>query len=139
MDWHNDAIQAAYSSDDEEWILTAVFSMCYVKGFEDQVLESLNHKNPDIFYEAVCAAGNWGIKEAWPYINKLLTDKDTDKWLLIAAIEGAANICQDEAIDLLMEFSDSEDEDIADAAEEALAMAGLGLDDDFDPEEDGLF
>lgn len=139
MDWHKDAIQAAYSNDDEDWILTAVFCMNYVKGFEAQVLESLDNKHPDIFYEAVCAAGAWGIKEAWPYVKELLTKPGTDKWLLIAAIEGAANINPDEAIDMLMDFSDSEDEDIADAAEEALAMAGAGLDDDDEVFEDDFY
>jgi hypothetical protein len=31
--WHQDAIRYAYSSGDKEWMLTAVFSMRWVRGF----------------------------------------------------------------------------------------------------------
>ena len=58
--WHQDAIRAAYTSDDEDWKLTAVFAMRWVRGFDDQILEALENKNEDILYEAVSAAGNRG-------------------------------------------------------------------------------
>lgn len=35
QDWHQDAIRAAYSSDDEDWRLTAVFSMRWVRRFDN--------------------------------------------------------------------------------------------------------
>jgi hypothetical protein len=138
QDWHQKAVQEAYSSNDEEWILTAVFSMGYVEGFEKQVLESLDSKNPDVFYEAVCAAGNWGIGEAWPYIEKMITNHDTEKPLMLAAIEAAANINLPEAVDILMELTDSDDEEIAEAAEEALAIAGTSYEDISDEPEDDM-
>ena len=34
QDWHQEAVRMAYSSDDESWRLTAVFCMCYIRGFE---------------------------------------------------------------------------------------------------------
>ena len=136
MDWHKKAIETAYASDEQDWVLTAVFCMGYVRGFDDQILESLNHENPDIFYEAVCAAGNWGIKEAWPYIEEILTKEDTDKPLLIAAVNASALISPTEAVDILIEFSNSDDDDIAEAAEEALSMAGLMADDSYDDEDE---
>ena len=136
MDWHKKAIEEAYAFNDEDWLLTAVFCMGYVKGFDDQILEALNSKNPDIYYEAVCAAGNWGIKAAWPHVQELLTKDDIDKPLLIAAINAAATISPMEAADILLELCNSDDEDIAEAADEALAMAGM-LDDDLD--ENDLF
>lgn len=136
MDWHFDAISEAYASDDEEWCLSAVFCMGYVDGFEDQILEALESKNPDIFYEAVCAAGNWGIEAAWSDVEKLLTSGHTDKPLLIAAIEAAPYINPEEAEPLLSDFVDSDDEDIAEAAEEALNAAGLNEDDDLDDDYD---
>ncbi len=135
-DWHKKAIEEAYAGNDEDWRLTAVFCMTYVKGFDDQILEALNSENPDIFYEAVCAAGNWGIKEAWPHVQELLTKDDIDKWLLIAAINAAATINPMEASDILFDFSASDDEDIAEAADEALAMAGMMDDDLLEPEDD---
>jgi hypothetical protein len=140
MDWHKQAIQEAYGSNDQEWLLTAVFCMGYVKGFEDQILESLKSKNPETFYEAVCAAGNWGVKEAWPYVKEIITGEDVDKPLLIAAIDASIHINSYESVDILSELSLSDDEDIAEAAEEALAMAGMYADDlsDYDdfPEDD---
>lgn len=135
MDWHFDAISEAYSSDDEEWRLTAVFCMGYVDGFEDQIVEALESDNSDIFYEAICAAGNWGIEAAWPYIEELLTSKDTDKTLLLAAIEAAPYVNPEEAEPILSDFIDSEDEDIVEAAEEALDAAGMG-DEDLDDYDD---
>jgi hypothetical protein len=138
MDWHKNAIQEAYSSNDEEWVLTAVFCMGFVKGFENQILESFKSKNPDIFYEAVCAAGNRQTKAAWPYVKELITKDDIDKPLLVAAINAAAHINPYEAVDILSELSYSDDEEIAEAAEDALSMAGL-LANDLLEDEDDLF
>ena len=39
--WHPDAIRTAYASSDQEWVLTAVFAMAHIKGFDEQILESL--------------------------------------------------------------------------------------------------
>ncbi len=140
MDWHKEAVEEAYSNDDTEWRTTAVFCMGYIKGFEDKILESLKSENPNIHYEAVRSTANWGIKEAWPYIKKLLLKKDIDKWLLIAAIEAAATVNPEESAEILMDFEDSEDEDIAEAAEDALLNAGMAVDDfnvdDFDSYDD---
>lgn len=57
--WHADAIRSTYSSGDRDWMLTAVFSMRWVAGFDDQILEALKNADPDIHHEAVEAAGNW--------------------------------------------------------------------------------
>ena len=56
-DWHEEAVRAAYGSDDDAWRLTAVFCMRFVRGFDEQIVEALDSENPDIHYEAVCAAG----------------------------------------------------------------------------------
>ena len=140
MEWHKQAIQEAYRSNDQQWLLTAVFCMGYVKGFDDQILESLKSENPDIFYEAVCSAGNQGVKEAWPYVKEIITGEGLDKPLLIAAIEASIHINPFESVDILSELSLSDDEEIAEAAEEALAMAGMYAGDlsDYDdfPEDD---
>jgi hypothetical protein len=130
--WHRDAVSAAFAGGDEEWTLTAVFCMQYVKGFDRQILEALNSTNPDIHYEAVVAAGNWEVDAAWPHVARLL-DEAADKPLLLAAIEAAAAIRPDAARNVLGDLLESDDEDIADAAQEAIEMAeGLsdGWDDD---------
>ena len=129
QDWHEDAIRAAYSSGDEVWRLTAVFCMGFVRGFEEQILETLDTENPDIHYEAVVAAGNWGLDAAWPQVAVLVTSKKTDKPLLLAAIEAIASIRPHEAVRMLDDLADSHDEDIA-AARGRRAPSGEDDDDD---------
>jgi hypothetical protein len=137
-DWHRDAIRAAYSSKDDDWILTAVFCMRFVKGFDAQILKMLQSANPELHYEAVCAAGNWELDAAWPHVAALAASPKTEKHLLLAAIEAVGSIRPGEAGEILDDLADSDDEDIADAASEALMMAdaGLGEDDEDDEDED---
>lgn len=136
QDWHENAVREAYSDQSEAWKLTAVFCMRFLRGFEAEILESLESSNPHIRYEAVCAAGNWEVAGAWPYIEKLLASKNTEKPLLLAAIEAVAGIRPEEAEVVLGEFIGSDDEDIVDAAYEAMAMAGVEWEEDYDEEED---
>lgn len=135
--WHRNAVRAAYSSNDEDWRLTAVFCMRFVRGFENQILESLDSRDPDIHYEAVCAAGNWEIDAAWPHIAGLVTTEETDKFLLLAAIDAAAGIHPQEAPELLVDLTDSDDEDIVEAAYEAMGMAEALAGEDWDEDDDG--
>jgi hypothetical protein len=133
-DWHADAIRAAYASDDEAWKLTAVFCMRFVRGFDEQIVKELDRKNADIRCEAVIAAGNWGVKAAWPYVTALIHSAETPKRLLLAAIEAVPCIRPKEAMDVLSELRESDDQEIVDAIDEALAMAGEPSAED---EEDG--
>jgi hypothetical protein len=122
--WQRDAIRAAYASGDEAWTLTAVFCMRFIRGFDEQILQALDSANPDIHHEAVCAAGNWGIDAAYRHVVALVVSRDTEKRLLLAAIEAVGNIRPGEAASVLDDLADSDDEDIADAVSEALTMAG---------------
>jgi hypothetical protein len=134
--WHQDAVRAAYGSGDEAWRLTAVFCMRYVGGFDRQILEALDSQSAEVHYEAVCAAGNWGVDAAWPHIAALVTSKRTDKPLLLAAIDAVACIRPQEALEILGDLTDSDDEDIVEAVYEAMAMAeGLSDEDDEDDDE----
>lgn len=130
QDWHRDAVRAAYLSPDEDWKLTAVFCMGYINGFDDQILDALGSENPDIHYEAVCAAGNCELDAAWPHIAAVLDSSETDKPLLLAAIEAAGNIRPQEAAEYLLALTQTDDEDIVEAAYDAMAMAEALLDDE---------
>jgi len=134
--WHRDAVRAAYFSDDEDWRLTAVFCMRFVWGFENQILESLDSRDSDIRYEAVCGAGNWEIDAAWSHIAGLVTTEETDKVLLLAAIDATASIRPQEAPEILVDLIDSEDEDIVEAAYEAMNMAEALAGEDWDDDDD---
>ena len=119
--WHQNAIRDAYSSGDSDWVLTAVFSMRWVRGFDDQILQALKSEDPEINYQAVIAAGNWGLDGAWPHIVELLHDAHCSKPLLLAAIGALSGIRPVEARDILEDLAESDDEEIADAVSEALA------------------
>jgi len=123
QDWHTSAIRAAYSSGDQDWVLTAVFAMRHVRGFDDQILEALESADPAIHYEAVNAAGGWELDAAWPHVVALVKSPSTPKLLRLAAIDAVANIRPQEAGEILADLTDSRDEEIAAAAEEAIAMA----------------
>jgi hypothetical protein len=134
--WHQNAIRAAYSSGDRDWMLTAVFSMCWVGGFENQILEALKSNDSEIHCEAVQAAGNWELAMAWPHVVALFHDAGTPKQLLLAAIGAVASIRPSEAPRILMDLADSDDKEIAEAAVEAIAMADTVPEDDDDKEDE---
>jgi hypothetical protein len=131
--WHTTAVRSAYASEDEIWRTTAVFAMRFVRGFDAQIIESLSSPNPEIQYHAVCAAGNWQLDEAWPTVTALVASDQTDKEMLLAAIEAVGNIRPDQALAVLGPLMDSDDEDIAEAVYETLTMA----EDPQEDEEDG--
>jgi hypothetical protein len=133
--WHQDAIRHAYSSGDKEWMLTAVFSMRWVRGFDDQILLALKSGDPEIQYQAVTAAGNWEVDAAWSHIVELLNDAHSPKPLLLAAIGAVGSIRPAEAREILVDLADSDDEEIAEAIAEAMAAAE-GPTDEEDDEED---
>ena len=136
--WHQDAIRYVYSSGDKEWMLTAVFSMRWVRGFDDQILRALKSDDPEIHYEAVIAAGNWELDAAWSHVVELVKDSHTPKPLLLAAISAVGSIRPAEAGKILVDLADSEDEEIAEAADEAMAAAEVASDEEDDEEDEWI-
>jgi HEAT repeat protein len=134
--WHQDAVRTAYTSGDAEWMLTAVFAMREVPGFENETLEALNSTDPKIQFEAVVAAGEKDLDAAWPHLFNLAKDDGTEKNLRIAAIEAIGTNRPEGADKLLTELADSEDEDIATAADEALSADDLFEEEEEDDEDD---
>jgi hypothetical protein len=135
QEWHQNAIRAAYSSGDKEWILTAVFSMRWIPGFDDQILEALKSGDAEIQCEAIQAAGNWGLAAAWSPILALVRDAATTKSLLLAAIGAVAIIRPAEARSVLSDLANSDDEEIAEAVDEDIGMTET-VSDKEDDEED---
>jgi len=140
--WHAEAVRNSYSSNDRDWQLTSIFCMRYVPGFEDQILQALKSKDPDIHYNAVEAAGNWELDSAWPHIAHLVTSPGTEKSLRLAAIS-AAMVIRPHETEIIEPLVDSDDEDISEAAMDALTEAGFAADwdseeqdEDYDPDDD---
>ena len=73
---------------------------------------------------------------AWSHVSRLLRAPETDKPLLLAAIDAVASIRPQEAGVILADLTDSDDEDIVVAAYEAMAMAEGLSGDEFDEEDD---
>lgn len=134
--WHQGAIRHAYSSGDKEWMLTAVFSMRWVRGFDDQILAALQSADPEIHYEAVNAAGNWELDAAWSHIVELVNAAHTPKPLLLAAISAVGSIRPAEAREILVDLADSDEEEIAEAIAEAMAAAEVPTDEEDDEEDE---
>ena len=104
-------------------LITAVFCMQYIKGFQQEILEALQSKVPEVKYLAIQAAGNWGVTESWPDIRKVLRNQDADMNLLLTAIDASVDIGHHEAIGVLSDLlAHSSNEDITEAVYEALAM-----------------
>jgi hypothetical protein len=133
--WHQDAIGYAYSNGDKEWMLTAVFSMRRVRGFDDRILAALKSADPEIHFEAVRAAGNWELDAAWSHIVELVNDVHTPRAVLLAAIGAVGSIRPAEAGNILVDLANSKDEEIAEAADEAMAAAE-GMSNEEDKQED---
>ncbi len=134
-EWHPNAVRHAYVQDDSSWRRTAVFCMSFIPGFDDEILEALRSSDEEIERNAVLAAGDQRVDDAWPHIVALIDAEDTPKPILLAAIDAIANIRPQEAMDVLGELAESEDEDISEAALDALALVD-DSDDDFDDEDD---
>jgi hypothetical protein len=114
-------------------MLTAIFAMRFVPGdFEKPIMQALKNKDEEIQFEAVQAAGARELDDAWTHVKTLVTDPNTDKDLLLVAIEAIASIRPAEAWDVLHELADSDDQEIADAAREAIEMVRMGDDDEED-------
>jgi len=132
--WHRVAVRGSFYSGDPEWKLSAVFCMSQIDGFESQVLEALEDDDPLVHYQAVRAAGEWGLEGAWPHVTALLSSPETDRQLLHAAIRAAASIRPDDAREILVRLLDRDDEEIAETVYDALVLAGAplhGFDDEF--------
>jgi hypothetical protein len=139
--WQPAAIRAALGQNDKSWRLTAVFCMRFVQGFDAEIMAALASEHPHIRCEAVLAAGAWQLQDAFDAVAGLVRSPTSDKRLLLAAIEAAPSIRPEEAQTLLAELLGSKDQDIALAAEEALAMADAmdsEVGDDFDDEDGDL-
>jgi hypothetical protein len=133
--WHQDAIRSAYSCGDKEWMLTAVFSMRWVRGFDDQILIALKNDDPEIRYQAVNAAASWELDAAWSDIVELINDAHSPKPLLLAAIGAVGSIRPAEAREILVDLADSDDEEIAEAVNETMATAEVPSDEEDDEED----
>ncbi|HZD05514.1 MAG TPA: hypothetical protein VE173_11360 [Longimicrobiales bacterium] len=123
-DWHTGAVRAAYHSGDPAWRLSAVFCMGFVGEFDGEIVEALQSDNAELRFEAVRAAGRAVVEPAWPLVSALVRSPGIDRPLLLAAIDAVASIQPETAPEVLGDLILVEDEEIAEAVQDALIMAG---------------
>jgi hypothetical protein len=131
--WHTGAVRAAFAQTDLDWRRAAAAAAEHVRGFERQILEALSDPDPGLRQLAVSAAGAWELPEAWEPVAALLASPGVPRPLLLAAIEASSSLCPENLFAHLEVHLDSRDEEIADAAREAMAMT-----EDLDFAEDDL-
>jgi HEAT repeat protein len=135
--WMTDAIRRDFASEDRDWKMTAIFSMGFVRGFQQELLDTLRSADGDLLYEAVRAAGNAEVQKAAPILEAFALSDETDRDVRLEAIAALPSVDR-ECFDLLDELADSSDEEVRAAAEEALEelqMFGEDLDDEEEEEE----
>jgi HEAT repeat protein len=118
-------IREAYASENMALRVSAVFAMgrSSDKQYSSVVRKELTSVLPAMRAEAARACGELEVSEAVAELIKLTDDTETD--VIVAALTALGQIGGDEARHLLEHAVDSDDEEIAATAEEALAELDL--------------
>jgi hypothetical protein len=123
--WQAEDIRRHFAGADEDWKLTAVFAMGYIAGFEKEIAATLKSAEGLMLVEAVRSAGAQGVPAAAKRIGDLAMDEDADTTLRLVAIAALSNVHKNSE-EILQELLESDDEDIAEAAEAALEEVSMG-------------
>lgn len=120
--WHIDAVRAAHQTADSDWIVTAVFCMGHLHGFDSEILAALDADDPVLKAEAVRAAGQSELQRAGRAVLTLAKTETTPRDLRIAAVDALASLNPDGSQELLEELAASSDGELAQAAQDTLDM-----------------
>ena len=137
--WQEAAARAAWASDDPEWRATAVFCMGLLHhcDFAEEIAAALHCDEDPSRYEAIVAAGHRAIEALGPEIRAIALDEEAMPELRYVAVEAMPTLAVKDAGDILLELSNSDDERMSEAAENALEELTLvGLAEAFDEELD---
>ncbi|MDX2075073.1 MAG: HEAT repeat domain-containing protein [bacterium] len=124
-------ITEAYKSHLPEMRVSAIYAMgrSYDSQWTSTILREMDNENPQIRYEAVRAAGELEIKQAVQQLGKLARGEH-DREIMLMAIWSLGEIGGELPTKILQRLSDkaeeSDDEDLIDAIDEAIAIASLG-------------
>ncbi len=135
-EWHRNAVLEAWASDDLDWRVTALTCMGFLEEFDEVILDSLASECPRTLEAAVGAAGERGLREAWPRIRAILTDPSPERSLFLTAIHAAAEAHPRPALPFLHPLVHSDDPEIAWTARGSFVVALLCSGTLFEPEGD---
>jgi HEAT repeat protein len=113
-------IEAAFSSDSNEWLASALFAMgrSANRTWKPSVISKLDSEVPDVLVEAVRAAGELEIKETLPRLLALLETEDQDvRWAAIWSLSQIGGEGVRERLEELYDLTDDDEEaDFIDSA-----------------------
>jgi len=137
-DWQVDVIRSAWAGDDADWRLTAVFGMGYVTqaDFAAEIEAAFNSESQELQGEAIRAAGLRELASFLPEVTAIAADEGAAPELRYAAVEALGYLGDEDTVELLHDLTESDDEVLAEIAEEALQWATLEMQvDDLDDED----
>lgn len=123
--WQEGDIRRHFAGEDPDWKLTAVFAMGYIAGFEKEIAATLKTAEGLMLVEAVRSAGAQEVPAAGKRIADLAMDDDADTTLRLVAIAALSSVHKNSE-EILQELAESDDEEIAEAAEAALEEVSMG-------------
>jgi hypothetical protein len=115
---------------------SAVFSMgrAGLIKWEETIIRALDDKEKEVRREAVKALGEGCAEDGIKHLKKIIIGGDRD--LVLEAILSIGKIGGDDAVDILYTLADSEDEEVAAAAEAAIAETdAFSGDDEFEDDD----
>ena len=132
--WMAAEIRRHFAGDDQQWKMTSVFAMGYLRGFDDEIAATVSSERDLLLYEAVRSAGRMQVAAAAPRIRELAASESTESDLRLAAIDALPSVDPDcrELLETLKHSSDAEVADSAAAALEELNMFETSDEDDDD-------
>ncbi len=143
-------IEAAYFSDSNEWLASALFAMgrSANRTWNSSVFSKLTSDVPDVLVEAVRAAGELEIKKAVPRLMDLLSVEDPEvRWASIWSLSQIGGEGIRERLEALYDQTDDDEEaDFIDSALENLDFTEdiplfdlLEVEDDDEGEEEDIY
>ena len=122
--WLTAEIRRHSISADDEWRRTAVFAMGMITGFEREIAATVATADGELLFEAVRAAGEMEVTSAASRIRELALTEGGDPDTRIAAILALPKVDR-HAFELLDELTGSDDDEVSEAAEEAIEELSL--------------
>lgn len=90
--WLDRAIRVALVREGEGWRATGMFCAGLMPGFEEDILEGLDDPDPQVFHEALRAAGGRGMVETEARLLQVARSEEEDEELRRAAIEALGKL-----------------------------------------------
>jgi hypothetical protein len=118
--WHREAVSEAFARPDLGWKATALYCMGRLPGFETELVAALASTDQRLQCEAVRSVALRQLPAAGPIVLELASRTSLDEAVRRVAIEALAWLCPPGSGELLRRLASSDDETLAELADQAL-------------------